>query len=55
MQYLVFDRLDELINQENIVPVTEPTDWVTSLAYSGKASCKLHVCLDPKDLNQAIR
>ena len=35
----------------DIVPVTEPTDWVSSLAYSWKANGKLQVCLDPKDLN----
>ena len=34
--------------------VTEPTDWVSSLAYSWKANRKLWVCLDSKDLNMAI-
>ena len=30
---LVDKKLDKLLEQEVIVPVTEPTDWVSSLAY----------------------
>ena len=51
---LVHEKLDEFLEQEIIVPVTQPTDWVSSLAYSWKANGKLWVCLDPKDLNAAI-
>ena len=54
MHPLVFEKMDEFLEQEIIVPVTEPTDWVSSLAYSWKANGKLWVCLDPKDLNAAI-
>ena len=50
---LVYEKLDEFLEQI-IVPVTEPTDWVSSLTYSWKANGKLWVCLDPKDLNAAI-
>jgi len=38
-----------------IEKVTQPTDWVNSLAYSRKSNGKLRVCLDPRDLNKAIR
>ena len=51
MHPLVHEKLDEFLEQEIIVPVTEPTDWVSSLTYSLKANGKLQVCLDPKDLN----
>ena len=54
MHPLVGEKLDEFLEQEIIVPVTEPTDWVSSLAYSWKANGKLQVCLDHKDLNAAI-
>ena len=54
MHPLVHEKLDEFLEQEIIVPGTEPTDWVSSLAYSWKANGKLLVCLDPKDLNAAI-
>ena len=55
MWHLVCEKLDGFINQGIIFPVEEPTDWVFSLAYSWKANGKLQVCLDPKDLNTAIR
>ena len=51
---LVCEKLDEFLEQEIIVPVREPTDWVSSLAYSWKANGKLWVCLDPKDLIATI-
>ncbi|XP_063959342.1 uncharacterized protein K02A2.6-like [Lytechinus pictus] len=38
-----------------ITKVTEPTDWVSSLAVSRKANGKLRICLDPKNLNRATK
>ena len=38
-----------------IVKVTEPTDWVSSLVLIEKHDKSLRVCLDPKDLNKAIK
>ena len=43
------------INQGIIVPVEEPTDWVSSLASSWKTDGKIQDCLDLKDLNAAVR
>ena len=37
-----------------IIHVDEPTDWVSSITYIQKANGKLHLCLDPHDLNEAI-
>ena len=36
MQPLVQEKLDEFLKQGIIVPVEEPMDWVSSLAYSGR-------------------
>ena len=36
MQPLVQEKLDEFMEQGIIVPVEEPTDWVSSLTYSWK-------------------
>ena len=33
----------------------EPTAWVNSLVYRRKLNGQLRICLDPKDLNKAIR
>ena len=54
MRPLVDKKLDKLLEQEVIVLVTEPTDWVLSLAYSWKADGNLRTCLDPTHLNEAI-
>ena len=43
------------MEQGIIIPVEEPTDWVSSLTYSWKANGKLRVCLDPQDVNKAIK
>ena len=48
-------KLDEMISLGVIKPVTEPTDWVSSVAYSQKSNGRWRICLDPKDLNQAIK
>ena len=52
---LVHKKLDKLLEQEVTVPVTEPMDWVSSLAYSWKANGDLRTCLNPTHLNKAIR
>ena len=43
-----------MADQGIITPVTEPTEWVSSLTYPQKPDGSLHICLDPKDLNKAI-
>ena len=43
------------MEQEVIVPVTEPIDWVSSLTYIWKADGDLRTCLNPTHLNKAIR
>jgi len=50
-------ELDEMIEQDIIVKIQEgePTAWVNSLVYRGKANGRLGLCLDPKDFNETIR
>lgn len=36
-------------------PVTEPADWIPSLVVVEKPNDKLRICLDPRDLNKAIK
>ena len=55
MQILLHDKLDEIINQGTIVPVTEPTDWGSSLTYPWKANSHLHTCLDPNGSNPSYQ
>ena len=46
---LVDKKLDKLLKQEVVVPMTEPTDWVSSLVYSRKADGDLRTCLNVTD------
>ena len=47
--------LDDLEQQEIVAPVTAPTTWVNSMVVVPKKNGKLRICLDPKDLNRAIK
>ena len=46
-------ELDKMIGLGVIIPVDEPTDWVSSVAYAWKASHEQFICLDPCDVNNA--
>ena len=44
-----------MVRCEVIEKVERPMDWVNSIVVVGKPDGKIRVCLDPKDLNNAIR
>ena len=48
-------ELCRMVEQDIIAPVTTPTPWVSSLVVVPKKDGKIRLCLDPKDLNQAIQ
>ena len=48
-------ELDRMIKLDVIEPVSEPTEWVNPLVTVEKPNGKLRVCLDPRDLNKAIK
>ena len=41
----------DLVKQQIIAPVTEPTPWINSMVVVPKKNGTLRICLDPKDLN----
>jgi hypothetical protein len=43
-----------MVNLGVIAKQDEPTDWVSSMVVVRKPG-KLRICLDPKDLNRAIK
>ena len=47
-------KLDEMVSEQHIVRVTEPTDWVSSMVTVLKKD-KVRICIDPRDLNAAIK
>ena len=59
MPFGKFKELEEEMKrmEENdvITKITEPTDWVNSLHLVYKPDGSLRVCIDPRNLNRAIR
>ena len=48
-------EIDQMVELDVITPVQEPTDWVSSLVYTQKPNGRWRICLDPRDLNKAIK
>ena len=48
-------ELEEMVRQGIIAPVQGHSDWVDSLVIREKPNRSLRICLDPKDLNKAIK
>ena len=48
-------ELDRMQSLEVIVPIEEPTEWVSSMVIIEKPNGKIRICLDPKPLNKAIK
>ena len=48
-------ELDRMEKNDIIDQVDEPSDWVNSVVIVEKRDGKLRICLDPHDLNKAIK
>ena len=48
-------ELQKMIEKCIICPVTNHTDWCSSITYAIKKDGSLHACLDPHKLNQALK
>ena len=51
----VKQELDRMVELDIIAKVTKPTDWVNSMVVVEKRNGDLRICLDPRDLNKAIK
>ena len=51
------EELNNMVELGILIPVSEPTDWVNSIVLSQTTNDrqKIRVCLDPRDLNKAIK
>ena len=49
------EELKRMEENDVITKITEPTDWVNSLHLVYKQDGSLRVCIDPRNLNRAIR
>ena len=48
-------KIEELEQRQVLAKVTKPSDWISSMVAIRKPSGKLQICIDPKDLNQALK
>ena len=48
-------ELEEMVREGIIAPFEGNSDWVNSLVIREKPNGSLRICLDPKDLNKAIK
>ena len=49
------DELDKMEKMGVIIKQNQPTEWVNSMVTPTKSNGKIRVCIDPRDLNQAIQ
>lgn len=47
-------QLDQYERDGHLVPVTQPTDWISNLVIVKKPE-KLRLCIDPRPLNRALK
>lgn len=50
----VKEKIDQMTKAGILAKVTKPSDWISSMVVI-KTPKKLRICLDPKDLNKAIK
>ena len=56
MQDKVQQELNRMVQIGVITPCTEPTDWVSAMvAQHKKGTDEIRVCIDPRDLNKALK
>ena len=55
MQSAYIAELDRLVKEGIITKVHEHREWINSIASVMKEDGSLRLCLDPKDLNKAIK
>ena len=55
MQSAYKAKLDRLVKEGIITEVHEHTEWINSIVPVMKGDSSLRLCLDPKDLNKAIK
>ncbi|KAK9746914.1 hypothetical protein QE152_g5742 [Popillia japonica] len=51
----VKEKLDKMVEERIIVPVTEPTDWVHPIVIAPKSNGDIRVCMDPRLLSHQNR
>ena len=48
-------ELEGIVKMGAITPVSEPTEWVSQMVAARKKDGSIRICIDPQDLNKALR
>ena len=48
-------ELERMVKIGAITPVSQPTEWVSQMVAARKKDGSIRICIDPQDLNKAIR
>jgi len=48
-------ELDRMQKMGVITPVSEPTSWVSQIVTTIKRNGELRICINPKDINKALK
>jgi hypothetical protein len=51
----VLNKLNEMEQSGLITKMSHPTDWVSTMVVARKSNGDIRICLDPADLNMAIK
>ena len=51
----VNNELQRMLKMNIIAPIEEPIDWVNSIVAVERPNSKLRICIDPRNLNKAIK
>ena len=54
LQSLVREELKKLEDRGVLIPITDPTPWVSQMDIARKAKGKLRLCIGPQALNTAL-
>ena len=55
MEKKVKEELGNTVKKGVIVRETEPTEWVSQMVATRKKNGHVRICLDPRDLNKALK
>ena len=55
MEESVKSELERMVKIGVVTPASEPTEWVSQMVAARKKDGSIRICIDPQDLNKALR
>ena len=54
LQEKVYRKLDQMVENGVLEPISEPTEWVSRIVVTAKPDGDVRLCIDPSELNKAV-